>query len=110
MTDTKTTTRAGAARSVECAPRAGSGRAGTEESHEERASPAAGEVPEAAGPRGAVPREAARDGSEAGMATAEYAIATLGAAGFAGLLMVVLKGGDVKSLLTSLITTALSAS
>ncbi|WP_244666873.1 DUF4244 domain-containing protein [Myceligenerans indicum] len=46
---------------------------------------------------------------EAGMATAEYAIATLGAAGFAGILMVVLKGGDVKSLLTSLITTALSA-
>ncbi|MBE1876945.1 DUF4244 domain-containing protein [Myceligenerans sp. TRM 65318] len=43
------------------------------------------------------------------MATAEYAIATLGAATFAGLLMAVLQGGDVQSLLTSLITTALSA-
>lgn len=59
------------------------------------------------GARG-LPGRSGRD-PEAGMATAEYAIATLGAAGFAGLLMIVLQGGDVKSLLTSLITTALSA-
>lgn len=64
-------------------------------------------VPAGATERGA-PRVRRRD-PEAGMATAEYAITTLGAAGFAGLLMVVLQGGDVKSLLTSLITTALSA-
>ncbi len=46
--------------------------------------------------------------SERGLATAEYAIATLAAAGFAGALMAVLKGGDVKALLTSLIQSALS--
>jgi hypothetical protein len=46
--------------------------------------------------------------SERGLATAEYAIATLGAAGFAGALMAILKGGDVKAMLTSLIQSALS--
>lgn len=46
--------------------------------------------------------------SERGLATAEYAIATLAAAGFAGVLMVVLKGGDVRGMLTSLIQSALS--
>ena len=46
--------------------------------------------------------------SERGLATAEYAIATIAAAGFAGALMVVLKGGGVKSMLTSLIQSALS--
>ncbi|MFI2361841.1 DUF4244 domain-containing protein [Promicromonospora sp. NPDC019610] len=47
--------------------------------------------------------------SERGLATAEYAIATLAAAAFAGALMAVLKGGDVKSMLTSLIQSALTA-
>jgi hypothetical protein len=46
--------------------------------------------------------------SERGLATAEYAIATIAAAGFAGVLMVILKGGDVKSMLTSLVQSALS--
>lgn len=46
--------------------------------------------------------------SERGLATAEYAIATLGAAAFAGALMAILKGGDVKAMLTSLIQSALS--
>lgn len=46
--------------------------------------------------------------SERGLATAEYAIATLAAAGFAGALMVILKGGDVKAMLTSLVQSALS--
>lgn len=46
--------------------------------------------------------------SEAGMATAEYAIATLAAVGFAGLLIVILKGDAVKSALENIITTALS--
>ena len=45
---------------------------------------------------------------ERGLATAEYAIATLGAAGFAGVLLAILKGGDVKAMLTSLIQSALS--
>lgn len=46
--------------------------------------------------------------SENGLATAEYAIATLAAAGFAGALMVILKGGEVKAMLTSLVQSALS--
>lgn len=46
--------------------------------------------------------------SERGLATAEYAIATLAAAAFAGALMAILKGGDVKEMLTSLIQSALT--
>lgn len=46
--------------------------------------------------------------SERGLATAEYAIATVAAATFAGLLLAVIKGGDVKGMLTSLIQSALS--
>lgn len=45
---------------------------------------------------------------EAGMATAEYAIATLAAVAFAGLLAAVLGSGDVRSLLMGLIRSALS--
>ena len=45
---------------------------------------------------------------ESGAATAEYAIATVAAAGFAGLLAVVLKSNPVQSLLTNLISGALS--
>ncbi|WP_298254158.1 DUF4244 domain-containing protein [uncultured Arthrobacter sp.] len=52
-------------------------------------------------------REAGPD-SEAGMATAEYAIATLAAVGFAALLVAVLSSGEVKGLLMSLITSALN--
>lgn len=43
-----------------------------------------------------------------GAATAEYAIATVAAAGFAGLLAVVLKSSPIQSLLTDLISGALS--
>lgn len=46
--------------------------------------------------------------SEAGMATAEYAIATLAAVGFAGLLVAVLQSGEVRGLLLSVIERALS--
>ncbi|WP_307084641.1 DUF4244 domain-containing protein [Arthrobacter agilis] len=46
--------------------------------------------------------------AEAGMATAEYAIATLAAVGFAALLVAVLSSGEVKGLLMSLITSALN--
>ena len=45
---------------------------------------------------------------EAGMATAEYAIATLAAVAFAALLVAVLSSGDVRELLMSLIRSALS--
>ena len=48
------------------------------------------------------------DTSERGAATAEYAIATVAAAGFAGLLAIVLKSNPVQSLLTDLISGALS--
>ncbi|SDQ88936.1 DUF4244 domain-containing protein [Arthrobacter crystallopoietes] len=48
-------------------------------------------------------------GSEAGMATAEYAIATLAAVGFAGLLVLILRSGEVRGLLTGLVEMALTA-
>ncbi|MBD7919722.1 DUF4244 domain-containing protein [Cellulomonas sp. Sa3CUA2] len=44
---------------------------------------------------------------DAGMATAEYAIATLAAVGFAGVLVVVLKGNEVKGLLSGIVRQAL---
>jgi hypothetical protein len=49
-----------------------------------------------------------RLGAEAGMATAEYAIATLAAVGFAGLLVVILKSDEVRGFLLNIIRTALS--
>ncbi|MBD8078888.1 DUF4244 domain-containing protein [Cellulosimicrobium arenosum] len=45
---------------------------------------------------------------EEGLATAEYAIATVAAAGFAGLLIVVLKSGEVRELLMGIVSSALS--
>lgn len=47
-------------------------------------------------------------GKEAGMATAEYAIAMIAAVGFAGLLVAVLTSSTVRELLTGLVTSALS--
>lgn len=46
--------------------------------------------------------------AERGMATAEYAIATLAAVGFAGLLLVVLRSDEVRSTLAALVRQALS--
>lgn len=46
--------------------------------------------------------------SENGAATAEYAIATMAAVGFAGLLVVILRSDDVKGILFDLIRSALS--
>ena len=43
-----------------------------------------------------------------GMATAEYAIVTLAAAGFAGLLAVILRSPEVREAITSIIRGALS--
>jgi len=45
--------------------------------------------------------------AEQGLATAEYAIAMIAAAGFAGLLIVVLKSDPVRNLLSSIVETAL---
>lgn len=45
---------------------------------------------------------------DAGMATAEYAIATLAACGFAALLVTILASGEVRSLLLGLVQRALS--
>lgn len=45
--------------------------------------------------------------AEEGMATAEYAIGTLAAAAFAGLLLMIMKGGEIKDALQHIIQTAL---
>jgi len=45
---------------------------------------------------------------DAGSATAEYVVATMAAVGFAGLLVVILKGDEVRSMLTDLVHRALS--
>ncbi|WP_234346462.1 DUF4244 domain-containing protein [Cellulomonas timonensis] len=47
-------------------------------------------------------------GGDRGMATAEYAIATIAAVGFAGLLIAVLRSGEVRELLMGIIRGALS--
>ena len=46
---------------------------------------------------------------EEGMATAEYAIGTLAAAAFAGLLLAIIRSGSLQSVLQGLIESALSA-
>lgn len=45
---------------------------------------------------------------DAGMATAEYAVATLAACGFAGLLVAVLSSGEVRTMLLSIVKRALT--
>ncbi len=66
------------------------------------------------GSRAAAEREAARPQpvrahlDDAGMATAEYAIATLAACGFAGLLVTILRGEQVRGLLMGIVERALS--
>ncbi|TQJ59676.1 uncharacterized protein DUF4244 [Arthrobacter sp. SLBN-83] len=67
--------------------------------------------PVVSGPAGASPkspRTATLMCSEAGMATAEYAIATLAAVGFAGLLVFILRSDEVRGFLLNLIRTALA--
>lgn len=54
--------------------------------------------------RGAVRRAA----GERGAATAEYAVATMAAVGFAGLLVVILRGDEVRGILTDLVRNALT--
>ena len=45
---------------------------------------------------------------DAGTATAEYAVATLAACGFAGLLLVIMRSGEVRGMLTGIIQRALA--
>ncbi|YAL83691.1 DUF4244 domain-containing protein [Dermacoccaceae bacterium W4C1] len=45
--------------------------------------------------------------AEAGMTTAEYAVGTLAAVAFAGILLAVVKSGAVKTALSGIITAAL---
>ena len=45
---------------------------------------------------------------EQGSATAEYAIATMAAVGFAGLLVVILRSNEVRAMLLDIIRNALS--
>lgn len=54
------------------------------------------------------PERPADPGDEAGMATAEYAIGTLAAAAFAGLLLAIMRGGGPTALLNAIIGSALS--
>ncbi len=46
--------------------------------------------------------------SETGSATAEYAIATMAAVGFAGLLVVILRSDEVRGILTDMVRNALA--
>lgn len=45
---------------------------------------------------------------ESGAATAEYAIATMAAVGFAGLLVVIMRSDEVRGILTDLVRRALT--
>lgn len=45
---------------------------------------------------------------EEGAATAEYAIATMAAVGFAGLLVVIMRSDEVRQILTDLVRSALT--
>ena len=49
-----------------------------------------------------------REAGERGSATAEYAIATMAAVGFAGLLVVIMRSDEVRGILTDLVRNALS--
>ena len=64
------------------------------------------------GARAATPAQARkykkRRRSEAGMATAEYAITTLAAVGFAGVLVFIMRSDEVRGFLLTLIRTALA--
>ncbi|KRC60580.1 hypothetical protein ASE14_06165 [Agromyces sp. Root81] len=55
-----------------------------------------------------VRRIAVRFAGERGAATAEYAVATMAAVGFAGLLVIILRGDEVRGILTDLVRNALT--
>jgi len=53
-------------------------------------------------------RGVSRARDDGGAATAEYAITIMAAVGFAGLLVVILRSGEVQAILTGLVRSALS--
>ncbi|MFE2773679.1 DUF4244 domain-containing protein [Microbacterium resistens] len=55
-------------------------------------------------------RSAALFGDDRGAATAEYAIATMAAVAFAGLLVVIMRSDEVRGILTDLVRRALTVS
>jgi hypothetical protein len=55
-------------------------------------------------------RAAALFGDDTGAATAEYAITTMAAVAFAGLLVVVMRSDEVRGILTGLVRRALTVS
>ena len=59
-----------------------------------------------------VPRnpDSFREQLDRGAATAEYAIATMAAVGFAGLLVVIMRSDEVRGILTDLVRSALTFS
>ncbi|WP_419817192.1 DUF4244 domain-containing protein [Glaciibacter flavus] len=57
---------------------------------------------------GFIERARRRLRGEEGSATAEYAVATMAAVGFAGLLVVILRGDEVRGILTDLVRHALT--
>lgn len=59
-----------------------------------------------AGPGGSRPRVVG--GDDTGAATAEYAIATMAAVAFAGLLVVIMRSDEVRGILTDLVRRALT--
>jgi hypothetical protein len=56
----------------------------------------------------ALDRALRRARDDEGAATAEYAITIMAAVGFAGLLVVILRSGEVQAILTDLVTRALT--
>lgn len=58
--------------------------------------------------RSALARVRGARGDDTGAATAEYAVATMAAVGFAGLLVVILRSDEVREILTELVRNALT--
>lgn len=59
-------------------------------------------------PRLTTRRAAALFGDDTGAATAEYAVATMAAVAFAGLLVVIMRSDEVRQILTDLVRRALT--
>ncbi|MGP9695303.1 DUF4244 domain-containing protein [Brachybacterium sp. AOP25-B2-12] len=111
--------RSGAAVAVAATPRTLAGSGGRPPRSPVRAGRAAADRPgdpdertgagPADGPKGTTDRSlGASLADDAGATTAEYAITTLAACGFAAVLVVLLKSGEVRALLLGIITSALS--
>ena len=69
----------------------------------------AGPAPRAGHAQAAPGRAGGSETGDLGMATAEYAVGTLAAVGFAGLLFAVLRSGEVQGLLLELVRRALGS-